>query len=64
MYLADRLSMTGKMVQIGASVNNWSLHPMEFLSHLREIIGCVEGDSNPPKFIPQLVDMYKAGQVS
>lgn len=37
---------------------------MEFLSHIRSIVGCVEGDGQTQKFIPELVQMYKNGKVS
>jgi len=53
----------GTMVQIGASTSPMEIASMEFLSHIRSIVGCVEGDGKPQEFIPRLVEMYKSGKL-
>ncbi|KAF5239229.1 hypothetical protein FANTH_10031 [Fusarium anthophilum] len=38
------------------------LNPLEFLLENKTFIGVIEGDSNPPVFIPELIELHRAGK--
>ncbi|KAM0791406.1 hypothetical protein ACM66B_005867 [Microbotryomycetes sp. NB124-2] len=57
------LALQGKQVQVGDSgVGELSVPLSAFLQGLRAIIGCVEGNCDPKRFIPQLVQLSKDGK--
>ncbi|KAG7423915.1 hypothetical protein NW756_012662 [Fusarium oxysporum] len=38
------------------------VNALEFLLENKKFVGVIEGDSNPSKFIPQLIDLHRAGE--
>ncbi|KAK4054437.1 hypothetical protein OIV83_000931 [Microbotryomycetes sp. JL201] len=57
------LALQGKQVQVGDSgVGELSVPLAAFLQGLRTIVGCVEGNCTPSKFIPQLVQLSQEGK--
>ncbi|KAL6364282.1 hypothetical protein LRP88_02201 [Fusarium phalaenopsidis] len=57
------LGTKGRAATVGAPGSN-SHAKMDIMSHLtygKEYVGCSEGDSNPSKFIPYLIDLHSQG---
>ena len=58
------LSMLGKAAIVGVPPTgaNVSVDPLTFLLGSKTLVGCREGDSVPPVFVPRLVEMQKRGE--
>ena len=59
------LGMRGTLALIGVPSNLAAALPLNIMATLSSAItikAVIEGDSNPEVFIPQLVDLYKAGK--
>ncbi|KAK5111918.1 hypothetical protein LTR62_004650 [Meristemomyces frigidus] len=59
------LAPGGTMVFIGADMNpanGWAPDYRPVMSRSLKLIGCVEGDSEPAKFVPELVKYYREGR--
>ncbi|KAK3674287.1 hypothetical protein LTR78_005756 [Recurvomyces mirabilis] len=59
------LAPRGTLIFIGASMDpkaGWSVDYRVVMKDAKKLVGCVEGDSNPVKFIPQLVKYYREGR--
>ncbi|KIH93306.1 alcohol dehydrogenase [Sporothrix brasiliensis 5110] len=59
------LGMNGRAATVGAP-GLGSTAKIDISSHLtygKEYVGCSEGDSNPPEFIPYLIDMHRQGKL-
>ncbi|KAJ4174157.1 hypothetical protein NW754_004572 [Fusarium falciforme] len=57
------LGTKGRAATVGAPGSN-SQAKIDIMSHLtygKEYVGCSEGDSNPSKFIPYLIDVHSQG---
>ncbi|KAF7543859.1 hypothetical protein G7Z17_g10398 [Cylindrodendrum hubeiense] len=57
------LGTKGRAATVGAPGGN-SQAKIDIMSHLtygKEYVGCSEGDSNPSKFIPYLIDLHSQG---
>jgi len=60
------LGFRGTMIQIGdagTGAGTVSMTPGQFLAGGKKIMGCLEGESVPPDFIPKLVEMFYAGDL-
>lgn len=57
------LSMLGKAAIVGVPPTgaNVNVDPLTFLLGSKTLVGCREGDSVPPEYIPKLVQMQKEG---
>ena len=52
----------GTLVVVGLGVHDLTVNMADIMLNGKTIRGCVEGDSDIATFIPQLVDLYTAGQ--
>ncbi|CAK7226335.1 hypothetical protein SBRCBS47491_006195 [Sporothrix bragantina] len=59
------LGMHGRAATVGApGLGHYA--KIDIMQHLffgKEYVGCTEGDSNPPEFIPYLIDMHAQGKL-
>ncbi|KAM0335184.1 hypothetical protein ACHAQA_000225 [Verticillium albo-atrum] len=53
---------TAALVGVAPANAKVSIDPLTFLLENKKLVGVIEGDSNPPDFIPKLIAMHRAGQ--
>lgn len=59
------LGVAGRAATVGAPGPGHyaKIDIMGHLLHGKEYVGCTEGDSNPPEFIPYLIDLHRQGKL-
>jgi Zn-dependent alcohol dehydrogenase len=59
------LGMNGRAATVGAPGPGYyaKIDIMGQLTYGKEYVGCSEGDSNPPTFIPYLIDLHRQGKL-
>lgn len=59
------LGMNGRAATVGAPGPGHyaKIDIMGHLTYGKEYVGCTEGDSNPPQFIPYLIDLHAQGKL-
>ncbi len=60
----DFVRKRGKILQVGLAKpgDKWEIPMAEHMNSGKEIIGCLEGDSVPDKFIPEMIGWYREGK--
>lgn len=61
----DFVRCYGKVLQVGLAKPDdvWSVPMADHMNSGKQIIGCVEGDAIPQRFIPDMIQWYRQGKL-
>ena len=59
---AQSLAVKGRLIVLGLGAEEFPLDAVDLMMNGKQVIGSVEGDSDPQEMIPRLLAMNQAGE--